>query len=418
MGAPQRQSDSPGCVRDTARRRRWTPPDAGVSTATPAPEPALSRVVADLLRWLALIAVIAIHANDAWRAVTTHPIGVRAWAIVAVDQLGRFCVPLFVLLSGHALGKRYAADWSTGEFLARRATRIGGPYLTWSLLNLALAVGASLWLLGGGWTALDEVTAAALRSTTDAPADAPIWPTALRWLLTGAADYHLYFLPIIAQCYLLFPLMRRWRCTGWAVGLVVTVQIGALAWQQAARLTPAVPAPGLWSVFPLYWLGYFQVGIWLATHDQRATLVVRRWPGWVVALLAISGPGAVLGDLAWECARGVPAEFAGAFDRPAVAWYLATLVVCALRWGDRVEAWHPRVTTLISAIAAGSFAAFLSHTWVLRGLAWILGSPAVGADKPLTRWVWIPLALVASLTLGWLLHRAARRWRPLGWMVG
>lgn len=371
----------------------------------------LSRLVADLLRCLALVAVIAVHADDAWRAVTAMPEGARAWAITAIDQLARFCVPLFVLLSGHGLGKRYATGCPAGEFLTRRATRIGAPYLIWSLLNLAAAVAI-------GMAAWDKPWAPALRDALHPGEGEPTWRAAVRWALTGGADYHLYFLPIIAQCYLLFPLLRRWPCTPWAMALVAVVQIGALAWQEGARLTAAVPAPGLWSVFPLYWLGYFQAGVWLAAHDLRIAAALRRWPARLVVALALSGPAAVLADLAWASSRGIAPEHAGGFDRPAVAWYLATLVLAALRWGHRVDAWGPRRVALVGAVAAGSFAAYLSHTWVLRGLAWALGGEAAGADKPLTRWVWIPLAIGASIAVGWLLQRAARRWRPLGWAVG
>jgi len=371
----------------------------------------MSRLVADLLRCLALIAVITIHADDAWRSVTTVPSDARTWAIATLDQFARFCVPLFVLLSGHGLGKRYAAGCAAGDFLSRRATRIGAPYLAWSALNLAIvvAVGIAVW---------DKAGPAALRDALHPGDGEAWWSAAVRWLLSGGADYHLYFLPIIAQCYLLFPLMRRWRCTPGAVALVIAAQVGALAWQEAARLTPAVPAPGLWSVFPLYWLGYFQAGIWLAAHDEYLAAALRRWPGTLIALLAVTGPAAVLADLVVVSARGVQPEQAGGFDRPAVAWYLATVVLAALRWGHHVDAWRPRAVALIGTIAAGSFAAYLSHTWVLRGLAWALGGAAAGVDKPLTRWVWIPLAVAASIAVGWLLQRAALRWRPLGWVVG
>jgi len=371
----------------------------------------VSRLVADLLRCLALFAVVAIHADDAWRAVTTTPAEARTWAIVAVDQLARFCVPLFVLLSGHGLGKRYAAGCATGEFLTRRATRIGAPYLAWSLLNLtvAVAVGICTW---------HKPTALALRDALHAVGDESTWRAGVRWIGSGGADYHLYFLPIIAQCYLLFPLLRRWRCTTWAVALVVAIQVGALAWLEAARLVPGLPAPRLWSVFPLYWLGYFQIGIWLATHDEAAAAHLRRWPGWLVAGVVLSGPMAVVADLAWASRHGVLPEYAGAFDRPAVVWYVATTVLAALRWGHVVDTWRPGMTSVITAIAAASFAAYLSHTWVLRGLAAAVGANSAGADKPGGRELWIPVALVASVVVGWVLTRTAQRWRRLGWVVG
>jgi surface polysaccharide O-acyltransferase-like enzyme len=382
----------------------------------------MSRIVSDLLRCLAVLAVVATHATDAWRAVPGYPTGIGAWAVVAFDQAGRFCVPLFVLLSGHALAKRYADGCSARDFLARRASRIGVPYLAWSGLDLAIAIAAITWPWrhAAGWGAVGEAAGAALRAATYAAPDAPLGPTVVRWLLTGAADYHLYFLPIIGACYLLFPLLRRWRCNPIAVALVIALQVGMLAWQEATRLAPGLPRPPAWSVLPLYWVGYFQAGIWLASHDAALAAAVRRWPAWSIAVLVASGPALVLADLAWMTGRGIPGESAGGFDRPAIAWHAAVVVLAALRWGHRLDLRPPGspLVTAILTVAAASFATYLSHPWVLRGLAWICGGSAAGAEKPLDRPLWVVTATLASLVVGAALQRAGQRWRVAGWFAG
>lgn len=376
----------------------------------------MPRLVADLLRCLALFAVIVIHAADAWAAVPGHPAGVADWLLVLTDQLGRFCVPLFVLLSGHALGRRYAGDdFATGSFYGRRATRIGVPYVFWALLSTAGYIALEHWRWGNDWA-----TAVAK------PVDAVGLPWS-EWLLSLRplrefvfAEYHLYFLAIVLQCYLLFPLLRRWRAGAAGVTAMVALQMGALGWQEAARMT-GVWIPPLWSVALPWWLGYFQCGVWLAQHEERVAAWIRRWPAALALAVVASGPVAVVADLAWATARGVPSGAAGAFDRPAIAWYLATVLAAALRWGPQVEALlvrRGRLAATITAIAAASFATYLAHTWVLRLTGMAIGEPADPALRALPRLLWIPLCIALSLAVGHALQALGRRVKAVGWTIG
>lgn len=105
------------------------------------------------------------------------------FAGVVLNQWARFSVPIFVLLSGYGLGLRYRDSFGWKEFLERRFTRIGIPFLFWTIaFVLAYRVSWDAALLtGAGQTAALAQAAGAL-------------PAAL---FTTGADYHVYFFMII-----------------------------------------------------------------------------------------------------------------------------------------------------------------------------------------------------------------------------
>ncbi|MBA3687168.1 MAG: acyltransferase [Planctomycetes bacterium] len=382
----------------------------------------MSRLTADLLRVLAMLAVIAIHGTDAWRTVTEWPVSGREWTAFGIDQAARFCVPLFVLLSGYALAKRYGDSatgriartggsrgarenppWSLREFLSARFARVGLPFLTWSLANLVVLIAIGCL----HWRQTPDVAALSALRADDAP---PAW-AALRWLLTGAADYHLYFLPIVIQCYLLFPLVRRWRFSWTAFSLAAVLPLaGFLAWKESARIW-GVWIPPLWSVFPLAWIGYFLAGTWLAREEDGFVRWVERLPAALCWLLVLCGPAAVVGDALVEIALGVPPEGAGGFDRPAVMLFPLALIVAVVRMRRPLDRVLAPLAKAVTEIAAASFITYLAHTWVLRGLE-------SSGLKAVSLALWLPAAIAGSLIFGVWLHRIGKLYPRFGMAIG
>ena len=363
----------------------------------------MPRLIADLLRVLAILGVIVIHATDAWRLVPGLPTSPSDWAAVIVDQSCRFCVPLFLLLSGYALSKRYGRDpsFNAKDFLLRRATRIGIPFMLWSMLNLMVLTMIGVW----HWRLSPAVAVShCLHDDTNQPIGI------LHWFAIGGADYHLYFLPIILQCYLAFPLLRRWRASASAVGGVACALVAWTVYQEGTRLF-GWPWPGLWSTFPLPWLLLFQLGCWVADGEVALAAYLRRIPWMLAIALLVSGPLWCVGDWWWCSRHGVDGASAGDFSRPAAPWYALVVLFSAVRWGALWERWISRAAPIINALSLSSFATYLAHTWVLRGLE-ALGLTTLG------RVCWIPLALAGSLLIGHALHRAASRWSAFRWLIG
>jgi probable poly-beta-1,6-N-acetyl-D-glucosamine export protein len=138
-----------------------------------------------LLRGVAILAVIVIHllsslphrysqSTDGWRVY------------VAIDQLARFCVPLFVALSGYGFWEKYAtASLQIWPFLKRQISKLLPLYL------IASCVYYTVFLLKPEWS------------------DPSVTRSLPLQILTGRADYQLYFVPMIFQFYLLFPILRK-----------------------------------------------------------------------------------------------------------------------------------------------------------------------------------------------------------------
>jgi peptidoglycan/LPS O-acetylase OafA/YrhL len=144
--------------------------------------------LSNLLRAIATTIVISIHASHSWwfgvkDTVTINP---EIFIDTIINQVGRFTVPMFVILSGFALSQsEVKRPFDSKTFCQRRLGRIVPPYILFTLLNL---VGRSQFLTADWQERFQQ-----------------IWQA----LSTGMGDYHLYFLGIIWQCYISYPFLRR-----------------------------------------------------------------------------------------------------------------------------------------------------------------------------------------------------------------
>lgn len=138
----------------------------------------------DFIRAAVALCIIAIH-------VTAGYVSASRTAYF-LNQLVRFAVPVFILISGLLL---YASD--TGckgvsgyfAFLWRRLKKVFIPYLLWSMIYILYSVKDDL---GSVWS---DQGAFLLGSA--------------KKLLYGSAHAHLYFVVIILQLYLLYPFLSR-----------------------------------------------------------------------------------------------------------------------------------------------------------------------------------------------------------------
>ena len=134
---------------------------------------------ADLLRVLTTFAVVLLHTSTTWLALAEE--GSAEWtALMAWDGLTRWCVPVFVLLSG-----AFLLDPNkplTVRFLLRgRLPRILAALLAWGFFyNLIYFRNAGV---------------AGVRN-------------ALLLTLRGQTEYHLWYLYMLLGLYLLTPVLR------------------------------------------------------------------------------------------------------------------------------------------------------------------------------------------------------------------
>lgn len=203
----------------------------------------------DFLRLVSMLAVISIHVSSTYLSYETGHLFLGMNLAFLLNQAARFSVPLFLLLSGFSL-EQTGRQVPYLTFLRTRSARVLPPYLGWVLLYALANTGFDLHTWGG-------------------QLGNPPW--LLRELLTGQGAPHLYFIPILFQCYLLYPLLRRWvnrapvQSAAWALMVTFLLQGGYLL--HDLELLPFSLPAHLWMLFPT-WSFYFVAGMCLQRLDR------------------------------------------------------------------------------------------------------------------------------------------------------
>ena len=130
----------------------------------------------DAVKGVAIVAVIVIHVVSAYKnmLVTNVPL-----FIFAINNMLRFAIPWFLIASGALLDPGLSGKKQTLVWYRRRLAAIGIPYALCTFV-IALVSHSSL-------------------------------TTFTRNLITGRAAIPYYFVPVLFQCYALYPLLNRFR---------------------------------------------------------------------------------------------------------------------------------------------------------------------------------------------------------------
>jgi probable poly-beta-1,6-N-acetyl-D-glucosamine export protein len=134
--------------------------------------------VIDLLRVIAILAVVAIHTTTKTIQAVSGDLHLVPYSLF-FNQTVRFAVPLFFLISGFVLELSSPPDLNYWAYLKKRLSRILVPYLFWSFVYYFFVY----------------------------PGNISGFPHAL---LAGTASYQLYFIPTLLVFYLIFPLFHRY----------------------------------------------------------------------------------------------------------------------------------------------------------------------------------------------------------------
>lgn len=293
------------------------------------------------MKGAAIVAVVMLHVLSSLpgKIFTTAS---YAPVMIFLDQLGRFCVPVFLGLSGYALSRRYGKSFSFTHFYQRRVLRLIPLYLLWSVLLWQLFRVVTVWF------------------QVDVPLT--IWQV----VLFGHADYHLYFVPLIFQFYLLFPLLlwlvKRWPLVTLAGSLAV--QIGLFLFFQTRLPTMQWGSDqGQYSTI-FSWLAYLAIGMALGTqaHWRKKELVLPAMALWGVALATLTTLAVTRID------GGLDPLYALKFTRLEVIPFglLSVFLAITAPWekiADRLPKWAESIWL---GVGVWSFVIYLSHTLALR----------------------------------------------------
>ena len=220
----------------------------------------------DVVRVLALGGVVAVHVL-AWAGRDVPP--AMRWYI-ELDLLARLLVPSFILLTGVVLGQSAERTRrAPGEFLRKRLLRIALPWLVWT----------------GVWMTVWEFLAPVLSGREIASP-----PELLEAVASGPG--YLYFLLLILQCSIIFPLFPTGRRARFVVaGAAILLQFGL----SLARLAlNDLPDPLHWLLvvhayeIGAFWVGYFALGVFLGSDAVRLLRPTRWRVTAAVAVAAVS----------------------------------------------------------------------------------------------------------------------------------
>lgn len=306
----------------------------------------------DVLRALAVVGVVVLHvAAVEWNE--TEPASLAWQASNVYDSLVRWCVPVFVMLSG-ALMLDPARPRTLETLLRKNVARIAVAFAVWSAVYL-------VWDVATG-------------------AVAPTPRGLLSAFVTG--HYHLWYLQMQAFLYLTVPLLapiaRDRRLTRLMVGLSVAFCfVPNLVFMSQAAADVFAPAYDNMNVsFVCGYVGYFVLGRYLATVELSKAS--RR-------VLYVSGLVAVAFTAAGTSWLSVDAGFA----RGDLYGYLmpntllaSAAVFVAVRYGlggERGERFAgSRLGRATAALSSASFGIYLVHLLVLEGIGALGASPSFG----------------------------------------
>ncbi len=341
----------------------------------------------DFVRCCVVLAVVANH------VISQVPSSVFIGAIWTVLHLGR---EIFILLSAFVLTYVYAfrPNLKWVQFFRRRYWLVGVPYVVWTVIY-TLADGHGV-------------------PTQHFLANVGIF------LINGRARYHLYFLLISMQLYLVFPLIKRFlRATEryhlklLIVSAVLQMGLTALIQWSVGQHGPL----GFWLGNPDPWVASYQfyivAGALAAYHLPQLVTYIdrhrRRWI-WLAAATILVGE-AIYGV---TIATGTSVAVASTTFQPIVTLQAIACALMLFALGRRWELGAARGKRWVRRVANATFGVYLVHPLILQGLVSLAaasGLSAAFATAPSFLVVVLLLIfgvpLVALLSL--LFHEIARR---------
>ncbi len=244
-------------------------PNESLSEETlPAPKTAGRLESLDICRGIAILAVLFIHVSGhflpALHSAKSQTPPSWAWYALAVPNLdAQWAVPCFLMLSAFANALSLSRSPDITRYAKRRVQTAVVPYVIWSgvYIGLNFALG-TLHHLSLGHIA--------------------------KLLLTGTAEFHLYFFVLVIELYVLLPLVMplfQRRPAFWTVAFAAIVLQGIVYGLNRFVLLHRFQTTIFWDILPVAlglwlwsrlggWPDIFRRGLWPAAAVTLATLAI------------------------------------------------------------------------------------------------------------------------------------------------
>lgn len=321
------------------------------------------------IRILSIFSVLLIHASSYYENLLFKK---GIWFIsindynyfgaVFFNQLSRFSVPVFFILSGFGLSMKYKKDGflisleSAGRFYIKRLYRVMLPFLFWTIV-VFFALYFSNWL--AEWN--------------KGPSHGMGYLAHL--FLVRGADYHFYFLIIIIQLYLFFPLLfsfaekyKKWSFVLMILLFIIHIIYASPSYYILKNL--GYERKIFSATFSIYWVFYFYFGIYFSLNIESILKRVNTLSKWFWILLTIVLLSGVLIEYVYYFQEGVEPNNYNHFQRITVTFYSLAVWLTFFRVlpQDSNDGYYLKIfkNSNIQFLAGISFHVYLFHTIYLR----------------------------------------------------
>lgn len=315
----------------------------------------LTRKDGEFLRVLASVSVVVAHCIHFWVEEFYHTRDLLSvqYLCTWLDQFTRFTVPLFLFLSGFGLTLQFMEKpVSLGRYYRFRMTKILAPFLLWSALT---GLRHDDYLISLPWAADPAGTA----------------KTFLRFLFLDGFDYQYYFLIVIFQFYLLYPILYRLGRSKLWLGIFLAVHMCFMSPIEAYLELFGWELPKIHSNILIFHFFFCFAGVYAAWNKDFLVSLARRWGrktifGFWGLVFAITNLEFLLNIVNNKLLNEVDH-----FNRWSVVLYCMACLMVFIQLKPRIEARvyrNPRFAFLFTHVAPYTFFVYLAHTHVLRAV--------------------------------------------------
>ncbi len=339
-------------------------------------QPNTNRIFAiDFIRLVAIIAVLLIHTTARTLESTNLNIDLAPFAFF-LNQISRFAVPLFFLVSGYVLHLSAKPNASVVQFYSRRIQRLIIPYLFWSLLYV-------IFVYPGQERTLSQI------------------------LLLGWASYQLYFIPSLLLLYAIFPLLSRFVHK---ISLIHLIVFG-LAWLSMQGYfyylgQDILTQPILVAILNFF---LFVVGITAAAQRPQFKAFINKWGGIFILLTLMIGILIYLEGKFWYQLTNNYLFFYSQW-RPSMTIYTLIMFISLYQITKNIH-----YNRFVHRLAQLSFFVYFIHVAVLE-FYWKLGlnNLATHSYSFYFDMLYFSLVTITSFSIGYFIHKTPKLSRLTG----